>query len=239
MKIMIRVAICEDNPKHQKNILNYLQHYEELYGVKFHTTVYQDGIDLVSESTSQFDILFLDIEMKIMDGMEAAQKIRCRDHQVIIIFITNLPQYAIQGYDVDAKGFLLKPVKYIAFEQQLQKCIHDVGKNQMEYLSVKYAGGMKKYALSEIYYLESNGHYIDIHTESGTESFLSSIKEMEEKLEGKAFFRCNNGTIVNLQYVESVQKNDIVMKDERLAISRSRKKEFMEALTNYIGGMDV
>lgn len=236
---MIQVAICEDNSKHQQDILKYLQRYEEQYSVKFHTTVYQDGIDLVSEYASQFDIIFLDIEMKMMNGMEAAQKIRQLDHQVIIIFITNLAQYAIQGYDVEAKGFLLKPVKYIAFEQQLQKCIHDVGKSQLEYLSVKYAGGMKKYALSEIYYMESDGHYIDIHSEAGTERFLSSIREMEEKLEGKSFFRCNNGTIVNLQHVERVQKNDIVMNGELLAISRSRKKEFMEALTNYIGGMDA
>lgn len=236
---MIQVAICEDNPGHQQDILDYLQRYEEQYGVKFHTTVYRDGIDLVSEYTSQFDIIFLDIEMKMMDGMEAAQKIRRQDHQVIIIFITNLAQYAVQGYDVEAKGFLLKPVKYIAFEQQLQKCIHDVGKSQREYLSVKYAGGMKKYALSEIFYMESDGHYIDIHSETGTERFLSSIREMEEKLDGKSFFRCNNGTIVNLQHVERVQKNDIVINGELLAVSRSRKKEFMEALTNYIGGMDA
>ena len=155
-----------------------------------------------------------------------------------LIFITNLAQYAIQGYGVEARGFLLKPVKYIAFEQQLNKCIHEIGKKSMEYLSVKYAGGMKKYPLPEIYYMESDGHYIDIHLESEVDRVLCSIKEMEEKLKGKSFYRCNSGIIVNLAHVEKVQKNDVVIHGEVLSISRARKKEFMEALTNYIGGME-
>lgn len=193
---------------------------------------------MVEEFHSQFDIIFLDIEMKMMDGMEAANRIREKDSNVMLIFITNLAQYAIQGYGVEARGFLLKPVKYIAFEQQLNKCIHEIGKKSMEYLSVKYAGGMKKYPLPEIYYMESDGHYIDIHLESEVDRVLCSIKEMEEKLKGKSFYRCNSGIIVNLAHVEKVQKNDVVIHGEVLSISRARKKEFMEALTNYIGGME-
>ena len=103
---------------------------------------------------------------------------------------------------------------------------------------MKYAGGMKKYPLPEIYYMESDGHYIDIHLESEVDRVLCSIKEMEEKLKGKSFYRCNSGIIVNLAHVEKVQKNDVVIHGEVLSISRARKKEFMEALTNYIGGME-
>ena len=212
--------------------------YEKDHGHKFQITIYSDGLDLVEEFHSQFDIIFLDIEMKMMDGMEAANRIREKDSNVMLIFITNLAQYAIQGYGVEARGFLLKPVKYIAFEQQLNKCIHEIGKKSMEYLSVKYAGGMKKYPLPEIYYMESDGHYIDIHLESEVDRVLCSIKEMEEKLKGKSFYRCNSGIIVNLAHVEKVQKNDVVIHGEVLSISRARKKEFMEALTNYIGGME-
>lgn len=235
---MIHVAICEDLKQHQKAIQEYLLRYEKDHGHKFHITIYSDGLDLVEEFHSQFDIIFLDIEMKMMDGMEAANRIREKDSNVMLIFITNLAQYAIQGYGVEARGFLLKPVKYIAFEQQLNKCIHEIGKKSMEYLSVKYAGGMKKYPLPEIYYMESDGHYIDIHLESEVDRVLCSIKEMEEKLKGKSFYRCNSGIIVNLAHVEKVQKNDVVIHGEVLSISRARKKEFMEALTNYIGGME-
>ncbi len=231
---MIRVAICEDNPKHQKQIESCLKQYEESHDISFQITVFSDGIDLVSEYSCQFDLILLDIEMKHMNGVEAARKVREKDKEVFIIFITNLAQFAIQGYEVEAKGFLLKPVKYLAVEQQLNKVCLVLEKKKEDYITLNFAGGMKKIGLSEISYIESEGHYLNIHVKGEVIRILSSLKEMEQKLPEQGFARCNNGTLVNLRHVESVSKNDLQVGGDLLTVSRGKKKSFMEALTNYI-----
>ena len=233
---MIRIAICEDNLKHQKSIVDYLEKYQEKNYEDFQIETYIDGIDLVEEFAYQYDIIFLDIEMKLMDGIEAAKKVREKDKEVIIIFITNLAKYAIQGYDVEAKGFLLKPVNYIAMEKQLGKCLQEIGKKTESYLTVRFAGGMKKIPMFEILYMESEGHYLVIHTTKEAVRILSSIKNMENKVGVYNFCRCNNGTLVNLMKVESVNQNELYIGGKVLPISRAKKKKFMEELTNYIGG---
>lgn len=233
---MIRIAICEDNLKHQKSICDYLEKYQEKNHVEFEVETYTDGIDLVDEFAYQYDIIFLDIEMKLMNGIEAARKIRIKDKEVIIIFITNLAQYAIQGYDVEAKGFLLKPVNYIAMENQLCKCIQEIAKKAESFITVTFAGGMKKIPIYDILYMESEGHYLVIHTTKETVRILSSTKDMEDRMIEHNFCRCNNGLLVNLMKVESVNQNNLYIGDEVLPISRAKKKSFMEALTNYIGG---
>ena len=116
---MIRIAIVEDEPESREQLIRYLRRYEDENDVKFQVTEYKDGLDILDEYGGQFDLILLDIRMKFVDGMETARKIREKDRNVIIVFITNMAQYAIQGYDVEARGFILKPVRYSAFSQQI------------------------------------------------------------------------------------------------------------------------
>ena len=172
---------------------------------------------------------------KVCVSFEAAAKHIEKDKAVIIIFITNMAEYAIQGYDVEARGFILKPVRYRLFSQQMDRALRELESKKVEYLSLQFPTGVRNVGLKDIFYMENREHYLHIHLEHEIITFYCTIKEMEKRLEGKPFFRCNSGLIVNLAKVQSVRNNEIQIHGETLTVSRSRKKEFMELLTEYMG----
>lgn len=232
---MKRIAIVEDEKEHQEILANYIGRYGRESGEDFQISYYKDGMDLVDEYVSQYEIILLDIKMKFMDGMAAAKKIREKDRQVLIIFITNLAEYAIQGYDVAARGFVLKPVTYRAFSLQMEKVCKEINEREDIYVSILLQGGIRNISQKGIYYIESQGHYLNVHLQEETVTFYSTLKEFEKKLDAKRFCRCNNGVIVNLQHVQKVENTIVYVNSTPLSISRAKKKAFMEALTEYIG----
>lgn len=183
-----------------------------------------------------YDIILLDVQMRRMDGMAAAEAIRRVDKEVILIFITNMAQFAIRGYAVDALDYVLKPVPYFAFSQQLQKAVERLRRRQKTFLTVPVEGGLRRIDVSSLYYLASEGHSVRFYTEYGDFTGPGSLKSYEEKLAGQPFARCNSGYIVNLAQVLAVQQNTVQVGPHELQISRPRKKAFLEALTDYIGG---
>lgn len=120
---MTRIAIVEDEAAVRGQLAGYVQRYTRQYGTPFEVTEFADGMEILEDYRPQFDIIFLDVEMKHLDGMETARRIRERDGGVLIVFITNMAQYAIRGYAVGALDYVLKPVPYFAFSQQLQKAL--------------------------------------------------------------------------------------------------------------------
>lgn len=120
---MIKIAIVEDEQLYAKQLHEYLRKYEKENGEAIEVTIYSDGDQIVEKYQSQYDIILMDIEMKFMDGMSAAEEIRKIDTEVVIIFITNMTQYAIRGYAVDALDYVLKPVSYFALSQRLNRAI--------------------------------------------------------------------------------------------------------------------
>ena len=120
---MIRVAIVEDDAEVQGVLQEYVRRYTRQYGTEFEVSVFADGVDILEDYRAVYDIIFLDVEMKHLDGMTTAERIRQMDTEVILIFITNMAQYAIRGYSVGALDYVLKPVPYFAFSQQLLKAV--------------------------------------------------------------------------------------------------------------------
>ena len=116
---MIRIAIVEDEESYISVLKEYLERYKEESGEQIEVTVYHDGDEIAAFYRAQFDIILMDIEMKFIDGMTAAEEIRKVDSSVSILFITNAPQYAIRGYEVGALDYILKPVSYFTFSQKL------------------------------------------------------------------------------------------------------------------------
>lgn len=232
---MISIAIVEDEKMYAEQLAEYLHQYENDNGELFDITVYSDGDQIVNKYKSQFDIILMDVEMKFMDGMSAAEEIRKIDTEVVIIFITNMAQYAIRGYAVDALDYVLKPVSYFAFSQRLNRAISRMKKRETKMIMVNIKGGTVRLNLANIFYIESQGHTLILHTILGDYETTGTMKEMEEKLCDMNFCRGNKGYLINLQHVDSVEDGCAVVNGEQLVISRPRKKEFMEALTEYWG----
>ena len=231
------IAIVEDNDQYRETLKEYLLRYGKEKKEEFIIYNYTDGDEITSDYETKYDIIFLDIEMKRLDGMKAAEKIRTFDPEVIIIFITNMAQYAISGYSVGALSFLLKPLPYFAFSQELSKSLVRINKRQQKSILVPSENGITKVNSQDIMYIESVRHDLNIYTSQSVYTMRGTLKRIEEQLSKHNFYRCNNGYIVNLAYVSAVIDEEAHVGKYRLKISRPRRKSFMEALTQYIGGM--
>ena len=147
---MIRIAIVEDDEKYIATLKKYLEQYKEENGQEIEITVYHDGDEIAAFYRAQFDIILMDIEMKFIDGMTAAEEIRKKDTKVSIIFITNAPQYAIRGYEVGALDYILKPVPYFTFSQKLSRAVAKMEKRSRKWITIPVKGGVMRMDLSAV-----------------------------------------------------------------------------------------
>ena len=233
---MINIAIVDDDIRSVDRIREYLDRYSGEMTRSFNITAFSDGDMIVSGYNHQFDVIFMDVEMKFMDGISAAEEIRRVDSEVVIIFITNMMQYAIQGYAVQAFNYLLKPVSYFAFSHCLNKALslRDNRKNKFALLNIK--GGTARIDIKDIYFVETQGHVTICHVVNGEYQLTQTMREVESKLCDSHFFRISKGYLINLAYVENFDNNEVKIGKFTLPVSRTRKKDFFKALMTYWGG---
>ena len=150
---MIQIAIADDDAVFLAKIEKYVRKYQEENNTDIQLTTFSDAKELIEGYHPVYDIVILDIEMPGMNGMEAAEKIRQTDENVVLMFITNMIQYAIRGYSVGALDFVMKPVNYYTFSLKLTRAIGRIQKNGKEIL-LKLQDSVKKVPVDAIYYVE-------------------------------------------------------------------------------------
>lgn len=231
---MIHLAIVEDEQLYVQQLTEYLDRYQKESGQDIWISRFSDGDEIVEGYKGDYDIILMDIQMRFLDGMSAAEQIRKLDQEVVIMFITNMTQYAIRGYEVDALDYMVKPIEYFSFSQKLDRAIGRIRKKEQHYISIPLAEGIQKLALDEIYYVESQGHAMNYHTSKGIYVSRGTMKDLEETLTVYGFFRSGKGFLVNMKYVDGVQENCCMIQGEKLPISRMKRKPFMDALVQHM-----
>lgn len=233
----MHIAIVEDDEKYIQQLRQYMQRYEKETGTGITLSVFRDGAQILDNYVPQYDLILMDIEMRLVDGMTAAEEIRRKDQEVALMFVTNMSQYAIRGYEVGALDYILKPVSYFAFSQKLTRAISKISGRQVRYVTLPLRSGFMRIAVQDIYYVECQGHALYFHTSKGILEMHGTMKSAEEALQELHFFRGNNGYLINLMHVEGVEDKCAVVKGEKLVLSRPRQKDFMRELTKYWGDM--
>lgn len=234
---MIRIAVVEDESQCREQFCGFINRFARETDTSVQISTFENGLQLVNNYKPEFDVIFLDIQMPVFDGLETAQHIRKIDQEVILIFVTNMAQYAIKGYAVNAYDFIVKPVAYPAFEQKLRKVVHILEKRPSQYVILSTSNGMFKVDSDDIYYFEVLNHTILCHTTQGVQRLSSgTLTALETKLAPVHFSRCNSGYLVNLRHVTTIQRDCVVVGKSTVPISRPRKKMFLKALTEYVGG---
>jgi DNA-binding LytR/AlgR family response regulator len=233
---MINVAIVEDNDSASILIENYIKKYSQQKNVEFNIKRYNEAISFLSEYRKVYNIIFMDIEMPTLNGIEAAKKIRQVDKQVVLIFVTNMAQYAVKGYEVDALDFIVKPVNYTTLAQKIDKSLKIIKANQDDEIVISRTHGFVRLLISNILYLEVTGHKIQYHTNEETIVATGSLTELEKRLKPNNFMRCNNCYLINPRYIKSINGMTITMKnDDELLISHPKKKKFLKELADWLG----
>ncbi len=235
---MLRIAIAEDEPAFARELEDHLRRFAQEERIEIHIDTFPNGATLVERYSAEWDLLLLDVDMPAMNGIDTARSIRRRDADVLIMFITNLAQYAIQGYEVDALDYVLKPVSYYSLAMKLKKAARILRGRSGRSIMLGLDGEMVRLPLSRLYYVEVYGHQLRYHTADGEllQTGARSLAAVEKELEGDGFARCHNGYLVNLRYVESVTGTGVQVAGELLPISRYRRKAFLQALLNETKG---
>ena len=196
-------------------------------------------MELLDDYRPVYDVLFLDVEMKHLDGMETARRVRELDKEVIIVFITNMAQYAIGGYAVGALDYVLKPVPYFAFSQQLRKVEEQLRRRVRHYLALPVEGGLRRLDSSLIYYLESEGRVINVYGDIAREhfcTFYGKLKELPPILAQNGFLQVGRSDVVNLQHVCAIRNYRVLMKNGvELSVSRSKYAAVRAAYLEWKG----
>jgi len=231
---MVKIALVEDDVNYRRELTEYLNRFAQESGEHFSISAFSDGAEITECYAADYDIILMDIAMSYMDGMTAAEAIRKVDDEVVIIFITNMPQFVIKGYAVSALDYVLKPISYFAFSQRIQRALNRMKKRAKKYISIPFKGGMRKLAVSQIAYVEVQDHDLTYHTTGEVLPAKGTLSEAEALLNSESFFRCNKCYLVNLEYVDGVDNNCILIGEDRIQVSRAKKKALMDALNNYI-----
>ncbi|MFA6829329.1 MAG: LytTR family DNA-binding domain-containing protein [Bacilli bacterium] len=235
---MVKIAVVEDEDIYIEQEKTFLKRFSEEKKMVFPVEFFQNANVFLNSSKSDYDIIFLDIVLKdSTDGMTLAKKIREKDNRVILIFVTSMTSYAIKGYEVDALGYMVKPIEYYPFSRLLSKALDRLEFDEEVYLTVSNHGEFAKIPSSIITYLEVRNHQVTIHTKKGDYSLRASLDAYEKQLEGKSFVRCNNCYLVNLSYALKIVGNEVLVGNDMLQISRPKRKTFLESLTRYCGEM--
>lgn len=231
---MINVAIVEDESDDALRLKGIVLRYGEEHGVDFRVTCFSNGIDFISDYTAEHDLVFMDVAMPHMTGFDAAERLRALDKNVALVFVTNLARYAIKGYEVDACGFIVKPVDYASFKPKLGAIVERIKKSDEPYMLIDSRDGKMRVFYSDIYFITVHGRYTILHTRTGNYELRVSMKELEKQLFESDFVRNDNSSMVNLMHVSSVGAEGAVVHGELVPCSRNGRKTLLAAFTHYL-----
>lgn len=239
---MLEIAILEDNPEAVEVLKAFCERYSKENGINYSITWFDNPVMFMTKFNSNFDIVFLDIELPDMNGIEVARKIRKNDSNVVLVIVTNYSAFAVEGYEVDASDFIIKPVTYYDFAMKFEHALKKMSSADDAKITVKYNDAVKYISTADIYYVEVIKHKVVYHTAEGDFEVRGALKKAEEGLLGHGFAKCNNYCLVNLRYVFGIEGYVLtvstgigVKKRAEILISHPRKKEFMRVLNLYLG----
>lgn len=234
---MYTIAIVDDDKQDIEALEKVINRYfkENPEGGGSSLSAFADGSEFLKDYSPQFDLVFLDIDMKSVNGMETARRIRAAGDKTAIIFVTRMARYAIRGYDVQAIDFIVKPVDYYSFSLKFKKALDYVDSNREKRISLRQEDSLVWLNVGDVVYVEVLNHYLIWHTTRGTYKIWSTLKQAEEQLRGEAFALCNRCYLVNLRFVHAIDKNLADVGSEKLVISRYKRKEFIERLAAFWG----
>lgn len=230
---MYETAICEDNPADIAYLSDILKKWAADTGNPLSIESYPSAEAFLFQydENKAYDILFLDIEMGNISGMELAKKIREKNHTVQIIFITGYMEYIAEGYDVDALHYLLKPVTAIKLHSVLEKALQRL-RHKEKALCLSIQSSMVRIPLHEIHYMEVRKNYVTIYA-AEEYTVKKTLHELEQEL-NESFFRTGRSFIVNLCFVKKITKTQVFLKDNTaVPLSRNLYEEINRAIIRY------
>lgn len=229
-----QILIVEDDKKEASYLRELLLQYEKEHQKEFEIHTFYDGESFLS-SYQEADLVFLDINLPGRNGLDIAHELRKKDDLVVLIFVTDLAQFALKGYEVDAYDYMVKPASYTHLSSKLDRLLPRLEKRKEEKEIVLRTGkGIERIYPKEISYVEVRNHTLYYHLSDRTLSVSGTLKKVKEELQGYPFSYCNACYLVNLAHVKSIEGYSLKVDQATLSVSHPRKKRFLEEFNSYL-----
>ena len=232
------MLIIEDEPEAEQTLCAHLERFAEEHHERFQISWLKTAFEFV-QSKQKADIIFMDIQLPGINGVEAAEYLRSYDSRTVPIFVTNLAKYAVRGYTVDALDFIVKPVEYYDFSLRMAKALRVVDRNRSRSIYVGTKDGLAVMPASQVTAIEVARHNLSYHLVGEEEPvrYRGSLGKVEAELEGAPFVRISNNCLINIDHVRKINGPEVHLSTgEVFYISRARRKEALAAIANYYGG---
>ena len=230
----MKIAVCDDNILFQEEIKNLL--YEYFGRLSVEIKLFSNGMEFlraVQSISNPFDLVFMDIEMPGLDGLETSRQLRKKNRDLFLIFLSSHTELAFDGYEVDAFRFLTKPVK----RDKLWKALSDWEKSRLSEERICFNLGDRSQVLSwsEIQYIQSENVYVNVVTVSQRILVRMKMKELEKKMPESMFFKPHRSYLVNLKHILSFDSKKIRMADGlEVPLSRRNAAEFRNRMMKFL-----
>ncbi|MBO1305285.1 response regulator transcription factor [Enterococcus sp. 669A] len=231
---MIRIAICDDEQRLRKELRKVVERSLQLKGRDYQLQEFDCGEALLAElSAGSIDILFLDIEMGQLNGMDTARLLRKQAPETLLIFVTSHPDYVFQGYEVKALNYILKPYKEQKILEVLDAAIAELSEEPEQSFLVKHKGGQKRLLVQNICYFWSERRKIHVRTEEEVLTFYGKLNEIELEMPD-CFVRIHNRYLVNINFVQETGTEYVSCAGQSLPLSRGNKQDLHVAFAKLL-----
>ena len=230
----MRIVICEDEDKYADQLISYINEWAEsknIY-VEIFAHITAERFLYEWEDSEDYDLIFLDIKMSRMTGMELAKIIRRTNNDVAIVFATSMKEYVLKGYSVAAMQFLLKPIR----KEDCFACLNKVYQSSRvkKYYLLDDLEKIFKIPHGDIIYIEMFSHNATMHTIKGGYTFRKTMTKILEELDDDLFIKCHKSYIINIRHIEAVSKTFAFMSDEsEVPLSKNIAKEINDRFIKY------
>ena len=235
----MRIAVVDDELRERETLRGYLARFSVESGSRFDVDEFPSGDALLADYHLIYDILLFDVDMPGTNGINTARQVREMDESVTILFITNMAQYAINAFEVEAVDYIIKPVEYYDFAMKFRRAVKRAVRRSNRELTLDTVDGIRRLRVPDIVYVEALDHYLTYHIyqkDIGTTELQvrSNIGEHEALLKPYHFCRVHKSFLVNLAYVELIRTGELVLHGTTLPIGRRYKKDLMKNYMQFI-----
>ncbi len=233
-KIKMRIAICDDDKNGQTGLYTLIKNSGVFDDVRY--LFFDSGTALLNSVTQgeHYSIVFLDVDMPEMGGIETALRINEADAKTIIIFYSAYPQFAVDAFDCNAFHYIVKGIDEGKFREILVRALRKYKRLNASF-TVKTKTGFVSVPIGEIYYIEYLNKHLVVHTEKDSYETRDSLVNAGEKLFALGFYQCHQSYIVNFEKVHAIMKNEIVLTNgEKVMLSTRKRTETVSAYNRYL-----
>ena len=232
---MWNIAIIEDEEAMSNQLVSYFAKFGKDYNESFSFAIFNNAETFLKNYKKEYSVVLMDINLPGMNGMECVKNLREIDDTVLVVFVTNLSQFAVDGYEVKAFDFVVKPISYYNFSLKLKRALSHLSSLNNYELIISTKD--KKYFINinQLIYIEIRNHTIIYHLVNEEIKGSGTLKSLYTNLKKHHFAFCNQCYLVNLAFVKGIDDGFLLINNEKIRIASSRKKSFMQEVTAYIG----